>query len=167
MAGWRRRLGWAALAAAVAGCTVGPDYKRPAPAAQSGFADQALGRAGDGDVQQSAAAAADIRADWWTLLASPALDAVERQALADNWTLAARQAAIARARQALAVVHGEDYPALAAQGQAGQTRIGATVFGPDAYSFPIFSAYGTGLSGAYDPDLFGGRRRRVEAAGAA
>jgi NodT family efflux transporter outer membrane factor (OMF) lipoprotein len=117
-------------------------------------------------MQQTSSAAAQISADWWTLLGSPRLDDVVREALARNWTLASRRAAIVRARDEWEALRGENYPTLDAGAQVQQTRIGATVFGPDALTFPIFSAYGGGLAAAYDPDLFGGRRRRIEAAAA-
>lgn len=167
MTGPRKLRAWLALAAAAAlldGCTVGPTFAPPGPAASNGFPDRLLGQAGASDVQQTSSAAAGTRPDWWTLLGSPKLDQVVDEALAQNWTLASREAAIEHARQALAAVRGEDYPALKAGAQLGQTRIGATAFGPDAYAFPIFSAYGAGLSANYDPDPFGGRRRRTEQA---
>jgi NodT family efflux transporter outer membrane factor (OMF) lipoprotein len=150
----------------LAACTVGPDFQRPTPAARNAFGDRALGKAGPADAQQTTALAVQAQADWWRLLESPKLDELVRQSLAQNWTLASREAAIARAGKALAGVKGENYPTLDAASQVGQTRIGATVFGVDAYSFPIFSAYGFGLAAGYEPDVFGGRRRRIEAAAA-
>lgn len=155
-----------AAVATLAGCTVGPNFTRPEPAATHGFPDRPLGQAGPQDVQQANSTAAQVTADWWSLLGSPKLDQLEREALARNWTLASGEAAIQRASKELAAVRGENYPQLDAGAQVGQTRIGATVFGVDAYTFPIFSTYGAFLSADYDPDVFGGRRRRVEEAAA-
>jgi NodT family efflux transporter outer membrane factor (OMF) lipoprotein len=153
-----------AVAAALAACTVGPKFTPPQPAAENGFPDRQLGRAGPNDVQQTSTADAAVRADWWGLLGSPKLDEVVRAALAQNWTVASRQAALERARQELAGVRGENYPTLNFGAQGGQTRVGATVFGPDAATFPIFDAYGVGLGASYEVDVFGGRRRRIEGA---
>ncbi len=160
------RVAAATALAAVGACTVGPDFHPPAPAAQNGFAERKLGAPGPGDVQQTSSAAATLEDDWWSLLGQAKLAEVEREALARNWTLASRTAAIDRARQELAAVRGRNYPQLDAGAQLGQTRIGATVFGPDAYSFPIFSSYGGGLGASYEVDVFGGRRRQIEQAAA-
>jgi NodT family efflux transporter outer membrane factor (OMF) lipoprotein len=162
----RHRLVLLACALCLTDCTVGPDFERPTPAAQNAFPDQALGKAGPADAQQTAALAAQARGDWWRLLESPKLDDVVRQSLAQNWTLASRKAAIVQAGRELAGVKGENYPTLNAVSEVGQTRIGATVFGVDALNFPIFSAYGVGLAAGYEPDVFGGRRRRIEGAAA-
>jgi NodT family efflux transporter outer membrane factor (OMF) lipoprotein len=162
----RATVGFAAYAILFASCTVGPDFQRPDPAAEHSFADRTLGNAGPGDIQQMNTREAQVRGDWWVLLGSPDLVAVEREALARNWDLASRVAALARARQQLAGVRGENYPELNAAGQVGQTRVGATALGSSAYTFPIFSAYGAGLQASYDPDLVGGRRRRIEATAA-
>ncbi|HSZ50616.1 MAG TPA: efflux transporter outer membrane subunit [Caulobacteraceae bacterium] len=169
MSGARSPGAWPAAVVAIAsltGCTVGPNFTRPEPAATHGFPDRSLGQTNPQDVQQASSTAAQVTDDWWTLLASPKLDQLVREALARNWTLASREAAIQRAGQELAAVRGENYPQLGAHAQVGQTRIGATVFGVDAYTFPIFSTYGAFLSADYDVDLFGGRRRRVEEAAA-
>jgi NodT family efflux transporter outer membrane factor (OMF) lipoprotein len=147
------------------GCAVGPNFQRPEPAAKRGFPDQSLGQTADG-VQQTGRIATEVRADWWTLLGSSKLNAIVREALAQNWNLASREAALERARQELAGVRGENYPSLNATAQVGQTRIGATAFGSDALNFPIFSSYGIGLAVSYDPDVFGGRSRRIEEAAA-
>jgi len=149
----------------LAGCTVGPNFQPPTPAAKNAFPDRSLGQAGTTDVEQTTALGVEI-GDWWTLLGSPKLDQLVNEALSRNWSLTSREAMLAQARKQLAGVRGENYPAIGAVGQAGQTRIGATAFGPNALAFPIFSAYAAGLTASYDPDIFGGRRRRLEATAA-
>ena len=47
-----------------------------------------------------------------------------------------------------------------------RTRFGATVLGPLAKDFPLFSAYAAGVEVSYDFDLFGGTRSRVDQAAA-
>jgi NodT family efflux transporter outer membrane factor (OMF) lipoprotein len=160
------RLAAIAAIASLAGCTVGPNFTRPEPAATHGFPDRSLGQSNPQDVQQASSTAAQVTADWWTLLQSPKLDQLVREALARNWTLASRGAAIQRAGEELAAVRGRNYPELNAGAQLGQTRVGATVFGPDAFAFPIFSSYAGGISASYEVDVFGGRRRRIEQAAA-
>jgi len=100
------------------------------------------------------------------LLGSAGLKDVVREALAQNWTLAARKAAVERARDIWDSARGGNEPNLSAGAQTERQRIGATEFGPDARAFPVFSAYGAGFTASYDPDLFGGRKRRIEEAAA-
>lgn len=150
----------------LSGCAVGPNFQRPQPAARAAFPAQRLGRAGLHDVQQRSATGIQLRSDWWALLGSPRLDALVREALTRNWSLASREAALIRAREQLAGLRGENYPVLAANAQIGRTRIGATEFGPDALTFPVFSSYGAGVTVGYEADIFGRRRRRIEEAAA-
>ena len=75
-------------AALVAGCTLGPNYKRP-----------------DTDLPTGADAknyAVFTQQNWWSMFEDPVLNDMEDTALKYNWDL---QAAIARVDQARAEVH--------------------------------------------------------------
>ena len=83
--------------ALLAGCTVGPDYKSPAPPATSGFikqspADTASAPTPSAGNVQYFAPGADIPADWWTVFHSDPLDQLVRQALANRADLASELA---------------------------------------------------------------------------
>lgn len=82
------------LLLALAGCAVGPDYRRP---------DSALpGQFGEAETSRDAASAGDslVRDDWWTLFNDPVLDALIKQAMAGN---ADMLQAVARIEEAEAV----------------------------------------------------------------
>jgi len=48
----------------------------------------------------------------------------------------------------------------------GRQSYGASFLGPEAFTFPTFSAYSGGITLSYDLDVFGGQKRRVEYAAA-
>ncbi len=82
------------IAAALAGCAAGPDFKQPEAPKTDAYTSTVLpeetvstpGRAG---AAQRFATGGDIPAQWWTLFHSEALDRLIRQALADSPSLAA------------------------------------------------------------------------------
>src|SRR5580658_1252917 len=101
--------------ALLAGCTVGPDYKSPAPPATSGFikqspADTASAPTPSAGNVQYFAPGADIPADWWTVFHSDPLDQLVRQALAKNPSLEAAQAGVRVALENVKAQIGSFYP---------------------------------------------------------
>ena len=85
----RTTLTASAAAAALAGCTVGPDFKHPAAPGQTGYlapADKSV--AHDGPV---AVAGTGPALRWWNAFGSPQLDALVDQAIAHNASLDAEQ----------------------------------------------------------------------------
>ncbi len=165
----RRHLASSLLAAtALAGCTVGPNFTPPAPPIATRYSASPLSvaAAGAGQSAQRLLAGAHPAPDWWAAFGSPDLDRTVALALANNRTLAAADANLAAASEQVAAARGGLYPQLDAGGGVSQTRYGASFLGPEAYSFPRFSAYSAGASVSYDPDLFGGVHRGVEQAAA-
>ena len=89
------------LAAALAGCKVGPDFKRPEAPPVERYTSQRL------QVEAGSTATADQQIalgqtpdrDWWRLFQSAALDAVVRKALEGNRTLVAANATLAQTRE--------------------------------------------------------------------
>jgi NodT family efflux transporter outer membrane factor (OMF) lipoprotein len=152
-----------------AGCSVGPNYVRPADPSQQTYITQDSNSAGHdaaSDHTQTVAFGQTPPDDWWTLLGSEQLDRLVKLALANNQSLATAQAHLQAARERIGVARGAGFPQVDAATSAQRTRIGATVLGSQAKDFPSFSAYAQGVQVSYDLDLFGGTRRRVERAGA-
>jgi NodT family efflux transporter outer membrane factor (OMF) lipoprotein len=152
-----------------AGCTVGPNYVRPADPSQTTYVTQdsnSAGRDTASDRAETVAFGKTSADDWWTLLGSEQLDRLVKLALANNQSLASAEAHLQAARERIGVARGAEFPQVDAATSAQRTRIGATVFGSQAKDFPSFSAYAGGVEVSYDLDLFGGTRRRIERAGA-
>jgi NodT family efflux transporter outer membrane factor (OMF) lipoprotein len=159
-----RLIAGASLAALLGACaTVGPDFRTPGSPRPPGYA-----MAGDAPVPEAAVGKA-LEADWWTLFRSPDIDAVVRQAIAGNHSLESARASLAQARHA---VQAQDSRLqLDAEASAGEQRVNLASFGfaqlpgpdgPIKLENPTFQIYSFGLTGRYDFDLFGQRRRQTE-----
>jgi len=163
------RLASALLAAVLAGCAAGPDYVPPPAPTQHAYTAQPVpGPAleGPGPQDQTLSPGARLREDWWTLLGSSELDRTVTLALAHNRTIAAAQANLSRAAEEVSVARGGLYPQLDATGGLARNQYGASFLGPEAFTFPRFTAYSAGAAVSYAPDVFGGTRRSIEQASA-
>jgi len=151
------------LALGVAACSVGPDFEAPKAPDQTVYTADPVAPPAD----QRFAEGEKLRADWWALLQSPALDQVVDQAVAGNWTLAGVKARLARSSEGIRIAGAKLYPQIDASTDIARNQYGASFLGPQAKGFPLFSAYSAGATVSYDFDLFGKNRRSVEQAEAA
>lgn len=148
-------------------CTVGPDYAGP-PALGSASGGDGFVRAEGGFAQGQPALA-----EWWTALGDPVLNELEARALAGSPDLAAAKARIGGARSALAVEKAGSKPSLSAMGVAAHVRIpdlggGSSSTDPtteeESGGTTSTNIFNLGLNAAWEVDLFGGQRRKDEAA---
>jgi NodT family efflux transporter outer membrane factor (OMF) lipoprotein len=168
----RRLAGGVATLLLLAGCTVGPDFKRPGSPSAAAYLPGSE-QAGSGAPAARIGEAPPLR--WWTAFNSPEIDALVDRALANNHSLAASNATLARTRADLAAIKGTQLPQVDANARIEQTQVNLAAFGfggPSAAAFglagnPEFGLYTVGGGISYDLDLFGGRRRRVEQSAAA
>ncbi len=147
----------------LAGCTVGPDYRRPDTTTSVEFRSAAA---------VSARQAQDAPGDanlWWTAFGDPMLDRVVARALAQNLDLAGASARVEQARARLSVSQAVRLPsgqlgAEAATGrQSVQTPLGRVLnFAPDFDR--TNELYGLNVMAGWEADLFGGLRRGEQAA---
>lgn len=166
-----RHLLAAVAALAIAGCAVGPDFKRPAAPDVSDYtAKPVTSTAATPDLaggeSQQFARGGDIPADWWTLFHSPALNALIEQALAHNADLKAAQAALTVARESTKAGRGAYYPAVDGGFSANrQLQSRQVAPGPNYPVVPqeyLYSFFTPQLNISYVPDVFGLNRRSVE-----
>jgi len=171
-----------ALALAVSGCAVGPNYHRPADTpvardfAPTPLKDTTSGVIGvTGGDPEHFVLGRDIAFAWWKDFGSPKLDALVDKALANNPTLTAATAALAAAHEQTAAQRGFFYPTVGAQfiptrqkvagnlssNDPGQQGNGTTLAAPAPQSL-IYSFYTAQLALSYTPDVFGANRRSVE-----
>lgn len=152
------------LAGALTACTaVGPNFSTPASPTVTGY-----GMSGD-SVANIARLSPDQRGSgrWWTSLGSPDLNKVMDEALAGNLTVAAADAALEKARAQAQSAGDSLAPRLDANANAERERINFQAFGFPTVPNPTLDLYAVGGTASYDLDIFGGARRRVEAAHAA
>ncbi|WP_206245144.1 efflux transporter outer membrane subunit [Novosphingobium terrae] len=158
------------LTAALAGCTVGPDFQRPAPPAAASYtppAEQQPASPG----QPLAVLGEGPQAGWWHAFGSPEMDALVDRALAHNRSLEASDATLSAARQDVRAIAGKRAPQVDASVRFDQEQVNLAAFGFNAAALgasgnPSFQLYSVGGGISYDLDLFGGLRRQVEQAAA-
>lgn len=150
----------AALLAATAGCAVGPDYHAPSAAAPAHWS---TGLAGG-----EAAAPADVTA-WWRTFHDPELDTLIDRAVRSNLDLRIAQARVREARAQYGIASASLAPSADATGSDAREQ--ASHHQPVLGSVPLpprtpfdNQVYQAGVDASWELDLFGGRRREVEAA---
>ncbi len=161
--------GAAAVLVVIAGCAVGPNFKKPAAPNVSGYTATPLSNtvateniAGGG--AQHFVTGTDIAGDWWTLFRSRALNELIEQALTNNPDLQAAQAALAASRENLRAQRGVYFPTVTGSFSATrqkQAKSLAPIPNGNIFQYDLFTPQ---LSVSYSPDVFGLNRRTVESA---
>lgn len=156
------------LVGLLAGCAVGPDFKRPATPdtahytatsfpMQTASAPIFLGEA------QRFSESMSVRAQWWHGFGSPKLDALIEQAMVANPTLLSAQATLRQAQEVYAARAGlARYPQIDASlsGQRQRFNPGSLGLPEDAREFSLFNA---GIGVHYQLDLAGANRHALTA----
>jgi multidrug efflux system outer membrane protein len=146
-----------------AGCTVGPNYNRPAAVAPAKWDVAEPWRA-------SAPKDAFPKGDWWAVFRDDELNALEKEALAGNQTIKISLAHLEQARATAALQVSALFPTLGTTPSVERQRLSGnrppnsniTVISPvtqNSFTIPF--------TVSYEVDLFGRRRRSIEAAEAA
>jgi len=162
------RLSAVLVVALLAGCAVGPEFRRPAaPAVSSYTAGPLPGETSAapvaGGAPQRFAAGEKIPAQWWALFRFEPLDRLIRQALADSPTLAAAQATLRIAEENRRAQFGALLPRIDGNASARRQKISGASFGQQGVSLSPFTLYDASVTVSYALDLFGGTRRELEA----
>ena len=162
------RLHVALLAAALAGCAVGPDYRRPAAPTVASYTAEALppGTAaapGLGGSMQRFVPGGEIPARWWELFRSQALDRWIREGLANSPTLGAAEATLRRAQEIRRARAGDLLPGVDGSANASRQKPSGASFGEANLRINPFTLYNASVNVSYTLDLFGRTRRELEA----
>ena len=151
--------GFAALSLC-AGCTVGPNYKRPAAPVPAKWQITEPWREADPKD-------AIPKTSWWTVFQDDDLKGLESELLAANQTLKVALANFDQARASAVVQNATLFPTLSVDPSAGRERYSGTR--PTGSTVPLTGAvtqsnYYLPFTVSYEVDLFGKRRRTIEAA---
>jgi len=152
----------AAVIVATASCTVGPDYQ-PSPARTPATWSSPPA---NGITDIAAAGPA-----WWTSFNDAELDSLIRRAAQSNPDLRVAEARLRQARAVRQLSAADLWPTLDATGSYARAKqsknqplIGALPLPPN---FPFeYSVYQAGFDASWEIDLFGAKRRALEAANA-
>ena len=150
-----------ALMISVSGCSLAPDYHRPAVAAPSHYMEVPTG-------WTTAAPAADAPPTaWWQSFGDPVLTDLEGRIEASNPSLAAAVARYDEAVGALREAKAQLYPQIDANGGASRVRAPAnrplTVPGTVTGGNVTYNEYQVGASLSWELDLFGRVRNTIRA----
>lgn len=148
------------IALCISGCTVGPKYQRATPPTAAHW-----------DVaepwRESAPRDALGKGEWWEVFRDDELSALEHQALQSNQTIKISVARLEQARALAAVQISTQFPQLSTAPSAERQRISGNR--PPNSNFTIISPVSQDnfvlpFTVSYEVDLFGRRRRSIEAA---
>ncbi len=153
-----RRLALAALLLMLAGCAVGPDYKRPETGTPKAWKESGA----------QVAAAYSLPATWWEVFGDTKLNELEDQARIQSPNLRAAAARVMQARAIAGVAEADYYPNVTLDPGVSRDRYsknrpaqpGTPVVGYAANHFRL------PLDAAYEVDVWGRVRRAVESADA-
>ena len=143
-----------ALALALPACTVGPDYKRPAVAGETGPW-----------IAPASAASAEMAS--WRALGDPILSGLIDRAMAANLDVREAESRLREARAARDAAAGRQLPEIDAAGSAQRQQLsknGQLPVGQIPGLSRRFSLFDLGFDASWEIDLWGGTRRAVEAA---
>ncbi len=135
----------------LAGCMVGPDYKRPVVEAPPSFR------------YESKEVAETANTEWWKQFADPVLDQLIAEALGNNKSVKIAAANVAQAAGILMTTRSGLYPQVGYGGSASRERRSenAAIPAPAENPFNTYQVYG---SASWEIDLWGRIRRLSESA---
>ena len=165
------------VAIVVAGCTVGPDFVKPTPAAPD---DWTAWHSGDESLKMPPGAGESLRPDWWRTFGDPVLDRLEQRAFEASPDLQTATLHFAQARVQRNVVAGERAPQVDLNGavirqrqseNGAGSRVLRAIAGDKAQPFidlvsEPFTLYQAGFDASWELDLWGRVRRSIEGADA-
>ena len=151
----------------IAGCAVGPNFKKPAAPDVSDYTATPLPAAVTstnvpGGEAQRFTKGGGISADWWTLYHSAPLNKLIDSSLTNNHDLKAAQAALSVARENVLAQKGVYYPSVSADFSGTRQRLSGQIAPTLSSNAFLFNLFTPEVSVSYVPDVFGLNRRTVE-----
>ena len=140
--------------ALLAGCKVGPNYKRPDVTVQSNWSRPTKTPASVVDDASPPAA-------WWATLHDPKLDSLVQRASYANLSLSIATSRIREARAQRSIAAGGLLPRVGASGGYTYNRGAGPLFPVNTGDYQFYTS---GFDAVWEADIFGGIRRSVEAA---
>jgi len=143
-----------AALALLAGCMVGPDYKRPEAPAPADYKEDGWKPAEPKDTTR--------RGEWWSIYEDPVLDGLEKQIDISNQNLKSAEAAYDEARAVVAEGEAGLFPTLSLTGSGTRSGQGSNNRLPGASSGASASSIALSGNASWDLDLWGRIRRTIE-----
>ncbi len=152
---------------ALAGCTVGPDYQRPAAPSAKAYAPTAMAHetaaapVNGGDTQHLLEGM-DMPGQWWTLFHSASLNALIEDALKHNADIEAAHASLQQAWETVYAQRGAYFPTVNAGVNSTRQDTANDVASNVSSNASLYTLTTAQVSVSYTLDLWGANRRQVE-----
>lgn len=140
-----------AVCAAIAGCTFGPDYRRPDIAVPSAYE------------YRPSTVADTANTEWWKQFGDPVLDALIAEALASNLNVKQAAANVQQAAALLTETQSQFYPQVGYDVQGARQRSSIDAL-PNREVTRTATSYSALASASWEIDLWGRIRRQTESA---
>jgi NodT family efflux transporter outer membrane factor (OMF) lipoprotein len=144
-----------------AGCAVGPNYHAPQTAMPAAFSPSS-------DASIAATNPALTLAEWWTVFNDEQLNALIREAASSNLDIRVAQSRILEAKALRGITRSSLFPQVNAGGDYSRSRFSEhSLAGQQLLESgqPLENnSFSTGMDMNWEIDVFGGRRRALEAA---
>ena len=150
----------------IAGCAVGPNFKKPPAPNVSSYTPTPLSttsstaNAAGGEAQHFGNI--DIPGEWWALFHSKALNDLIERSLKANPDIKAAQAALKVARENVLAQKGAFYPSVTGSFSPSRHKTSKELSPFTASGALYYNLYTPQVSVSYVPDVFGLNRRTVE-----
>ena len=143
---------------ALAACTVGPNYVRPAAPVPEAFKESAgwkVAQPGGGRIAQ----------DWWQLFNDPQLSALESQVVISNQNIIAAEAQVRQAKALVQAARAGYYPTVTGGASVTRSQRGVSANGGTGTGGSVQNStdYSLPFDLSWEADVWGRIRRSVEA----
>jgi NodT family efflux transporter outer membrane factor (OMF) lipoprotein len=149
----------------IAGCAVGPNFKKPAAPNVSGYTPlsttSSTASVAGGEAQRFSEKI-DIPGQWWALFHSKPLNDLIERSLKANPDIKAAQAALKVARENVLAQKGAFYPSITGSFSASRNKTSEELSPFTASGALYYNLYTHQVTVSYVPDVFGLNRRTVE-----
>ena len=155
-------VGGVLLALLIVGCTVGPNYKRPAVDAPGSYR-QTLAP----DIAPASSAPSIADEQWSTIFQDSTLQHLVQEALANNLDLRIAAQRVLETQAQLGVTRSQQFPTVNGGGSYTALQVPASLAGNNSNGTPansFFNGGGPSASAAWNLDFWGLYRRQTEAA---
>jgi NodT family efflux transporter outer membrane factor (OMF) lipoprotein len=148
---------------ALAGCTPGPKYQRPAAVVPPAFKEQPPADFKEAQGwKQAQPNDGQLKGKWWEIYNDAELNALEEQVALNNQNVLQAEAQYREAVAAVKIVRSGLYPTVSTAPSITESRSSPNTGVPGG----MHSAFSLPISASWEPDLWGNIRRSVTAAAA-
>ena len=139
----------------LAGCTVGPDYRRPAAEVPATYKEAGNWKPAQPNEQ-------NLGGNWWELFQDPQLNALEKQVNVSNQNLKAAEAQYTQARALVRYYRADYFPTLSGGASASRNKISENRPPSLTTNGATYNDFQIPFELSYEVDVWGRVRRNVE-----